>query len=307
MTGAPIPKGADAVVAFEDIFSTSINSITLDKPVTQGHGIGIKDINATQGQTILTKGTQITPVELGRISMLGITHVQVYTRPRVAVLSTGNELLLPGMSLTHGKLYNSSQFTICAFLEQSGAVPLSCGIAPDNANTIANTMRLALNNNSMLITTGGLGGGDFDLITEAMRIAGANILLSGGTFRPGGNFAAATLDGKLILALSGSPASALLAFHLLGLPHTRRLSQNICWRLKEVEVLLGALPERPTNGLLPGILKIMHGLAIFHPLSLRDLESNAVELILPLSGNEPLELWRREKTPIKAFTVGPRI
>ena len=301
MAGAPLPEGATAVVGFEDAISTEDGKVTFSAPVEEGHGIGSADVNARKGELLAGRGARVDAVTAGRLASIGTINVPVFSRPRVAVLSTGSELLISGMPPSPGKIYNSGQIILCSLLASAGAIPLPCGVARDDVHAIAETMVLALRDNTMLVTTGGVGNGDFDCIREAMEEAGAQVILAGGRFKPGGTFALASLNGKYILSLSGSPGSALIILHLLGLPLVRRLTFDSNWQVREVDVILPELPKRPPQGLVTGRLSLEDGRAVFRALSMGELERRAMDLVIPLSGYENLETIFAEQRPIPAF------
>lgn len=306
MTGAPVPEGADAIVPFEWVAAQDATGIVLDAPAVAERGVVAADVDAREGDIVLAKGTRIEAVDLGRMAMFGLTRIGVFARPRVAVLSTGSELVLPGTPLGRGKIHNSCQPTICGLLWQAGALPLSCGIAPDDPDVIARTIVPAMADNALIVITGGVGPGDYDLVPEALRRAGVDILVTGEDFHPGGNFVAGSLAGRLVLALSGSPASALLALHFLGLPHIRRLTHATCWRPPTCRALLGPTPVRPTHGLLPGKLVAGDGRLLFDPMRLGEVSHAMPDAILPLQGDEPLEEWRLRGEPLLVYpTLDP--
>lgn len=304
MAGAPMPADATAVVGFEQVSLEEAEDaawVSFKAPVNEGWAIGRADVGATKGELLAGRGERIHPVNAGRLAGIGTINVPVFSRPRVAVLSTGSELLLAGMPPSPCKIYNSGQTMLCGLLSAAGAIALPCGIARDDAEAIAETMVLALRDNTMLVTTGGVGQGDFDCIRQAMTMAGADIILGGGRFKPGGNFALARLNGKYILSLSGSPGSALIILHLLGLPLVRRLTCDRNWEVKEVDVILASLPKRTPQGLLPGYLSIERGRAFFRHLTMADVERRPMDLVVPLSGREDLQALIRDETPVTAF------
>lgn len=325
MAGAPLPEGATAVVGFEDALphpgeaallegvDTPLDSgvawkafrgngpVRFTAPVREGAAVGRADIGAARDELLVGRGVRLAPAHVGRLASAGLLNVPVFSRPRVAVLSTGSELLLAGMPPAPGKIYNSGQAAICGVLEREGAIPLPCGIARDDAEAIAQTMTLALRDHTMLVTTGGVGRGDFDCILDAMALAGADVLLAGGQFRPGGNFALASLNGKYILSLSGAPGSALVMLHLVGIPLVRRLTFDLDWPAKEVEVVLAEAPARTPRGLVAGSLELSGGAALFHPLPLMELERRPLDLVVPLDEGDDITALVAERRPVRAW------
>lgn len=309
MAGAPMPADATAVVGFRQVeveaqaagAPQDEDVVAFRAPVREGAAMGRADVGATKGELLAARGERIHPVNAGRLAGIGTINVPVFSRPRVAVLSTGSELLLAGMPPSPGKIYNSGQTMLCGLLSAAGAIALPCGIARDDDEAIAETMVLALRDNTMLITTGGVGQGDFDCIRQAMTVAGAETILAGGRFEPGGNFVLARLNGKYILSLSGSPGAALIILHLLGLPLVRRLTFDRNWEARKVDVILASLPEKTPRGLLPGCLSLERGRAYFRHLTMAEVERRPMDLVVPLTGKEDLQALVRDETPVTAF------
>ncbi len=300
MAGAALPESADAVVGFEHALCGD-DAADFTAPVAPGAAVGSPDVDARKGELLLARGTRLRPLQMGRLAGVGVTNVSVFARPRVAVLSTGSELLLAGMPPSPGKIYTTNQSVICGMLSRNSVIALPCGIARDDAGTIANTVRLAVQDSTMLITTGGVGRGDCDYIREALEMAGCEILLGGARFRPGGNMILARLSGKYILSLTGAPGSALLSLALLGMPLLRRLTGDADWRVPEADVVLRSLPSRAPQGVIAGRLVLEGGRALLDPMPVLAMERQPMDLVMPLDGGEDLEAMVRGGTPARAF------
>ncbi len=301
MAGAALPASADAVVGFEHVLPLENGAAGFTAPVPPGAAVGSADVDAKQGELLVGRGTRLIPLQMGRLASVGTINVPVFSRPRVAVLSTGSELLLSGMPPSPGRIYNTNQCVICGMLSRNCAIPLPCGIARDDAGSIANTVRLAVQDSTMLITTGGVGRGDCDCIRDALETAGCEIILGGARFRPGGNMILSRLNGKYILSLTGAPGSALIGVGLVAIPLLRRLTGDSSWRVPEVDVILKSLPSRKPQGLVAGRLVLEGGLALLEPMPMLAMERRPMELILPLEGGEDLEAMVRERRPARAF------
>ena len=162
MTGAALPDGADCVVPFEEAGPEISRRVRFTAPASPGRCIGATDSDLATGETVIRKGSLLTPLSAARAALSGQTEIRVYPRPSAAVLSTGSELITPGTPLTPGKIYNSSQYAICGVITQEGCRAVPSGTVPDRSDAIAERITALLGENDCVITTGGVGGGDCD-------------------------------------------------------------------------------------------------------------------------------------------------
>lgn len=243
LTGAPVPVGANVVCRYEETEFTE-TEVTFREPFTPDKNIVPVGDDIKIGRRIAAEGEVITPPVAGMFSALGITNVPVYKKPFITIISTGSELLDPSEELKPGKIRNSSYHLIRGYLEEAGADVSEADIISDNGDDIADKITEALKVSDMVVTTGGVSVGDYDLMLEATEKIGARRLFWKVRFRPGGTMLAAEKDGKLILGLSGNPASASLALHIIGMPFVKKLAG------KE-----GKAPERIKAELLDPIKK----------------------------------------------------
>ena len=229
MTGAPVPDGADGVVRFED---TDENRRT--QPVSEiGIFLGIEpELNirragedVAKGQLILRKGALISPSEVGMLASLGRASVKVVRRPRVAILATGNELEEIGEPLGVGKIYNSNSYSVAALLKYYGAIPLVLKIARDTEESMLERIQEALSAD-MLITTGGVSLGDYDIVKDILLKHG-EIAFWTVRMKPGKPLAFGVLrgtrdDGTEVtiphLGLPGNPVSSMITSELFVRP-----------------------------------------------------------------------------------------
>ena len=304
MTGAPLPKGADCVVPFEEVLPGDRRiAVTVSHPA--GFGVGRADCDVLRNRRVICQGWRLAPIHLARAAMIGLTSIPVFRRPRVAILSTGSELVEPGSPRPFPKLYNSTQFAIAGHVQEAGAEPVLLGAVPDDAGAIAERVLRGIEENAMLVTTGGVGQGDCDCMREALLKAGGTPVVEGCAFRPGGNFQAWNCQGKLCLCLSGGPGSALIALGLFGIPFVRRLTGQSDWQLKTMRVGLASLPERQGTGLCPGRIGLVHGKPLFEPFRLRGMEQEPANAVMELKG-KPLrerDLHGRIRHPV--WLIGP--
>ncbi|MDC7287099.1 molybdopterin molybdotransferase MoeA [Blautia schinkii] len=222
LTGAPIPKGADAVVRYEDTRFTgeTVTIFQSFKPDTNIIHAG-EDVNA--GALVANAGTVVTPALAGLFASLGIPRLHVYAVPKAALISTGNELVEVSKALSPGKIHNSSLYTLGGYIKQAGASLVFTGLARDCDEAIAAAIKTAASKADVVITTGGVSVGDYDRVRAALESLGAEILFWRLAIKPGAALIAALFDGRLILGLSGNPGSAATALNLLALPYIKKL------------------------------------------------------------------------------------
>lgn len=147
MTGAALPDGADCVVPFEEAGPEISRRVRFTAPASPGRCIGATDSDLATGETVIRKGSLLTPLSAARAALSGQTEIRVYPRPSAAVLSTGSELITPGTPLTPGKIYNSSQYAICGVITQEGCRAVPSGTVPDRSDAIAERITALLGEN----------------------------------------------------------------------------------------------------------------------------------------------------------------
>lgn len=237
LTGAPIPDGANAVIRYEE---TELNGslVSIYHSLTTGENVITRGEDVALGEIIADKGTVITPPVVGLMASLGITDVPVYKRPRVGIVGTGDELLDVTEPLTPGKIRNSNNYTLFGYIKSIGAEPVMMGIAKDKAEEVASLIRKGLEKTDMVITTGGVSVGDYDVVGSSVDLIGAKTLYWKIDIKPGSPTLAAVKDGKVILGLSGNPAAAMIIFQLLGFPYIKKMSGRVDYLSPKLEVVL---------------------------------------------------------------------
>jgi len=233
-TGAPVPPGADAVVMVEE---TRLVEATeegeeveiLTKNVEVGQDIRPVGSDIRKGEVVLGRGALMGPGEVGLLAAVGVTEVQVAVAPRVAVLSTGNELQEPGESLKPGHIRDSNKTTLITLLQSKGFEAKDAGVAKDDIQQLTAVLKSALETSDLLVTTGGVSMGDRDLLRQVLVDQfGAEIHFARVAMKPGKptTLASLNLNGKkrLVLGLPGNPVSATVTCHLYVLPALRKLS-----------------------------------------------------------------------------------
>ncbi|MEL7567776.1 MAG: gephyrin-like molybdotransferase Glp [Dehalobacterium sp.] len=237
LTGAPIPEGADAVIKYEETKAKD-DYISIFRSIKTGENIVPAGEDVAVGDMIADKGTVINPPVMGLMASLGITEVPVYKRPRIAIVSTGDELLDAAKPLTPGKIRNSNSYTLLGYIKSIGAEPVMIGIAKDKAEEVASLIQEGLDKADMVITTGGVSVGDYDVVGRSINLIGAETLYWKINIKPGSPTLAAVKDGKVILGLSGNPAAAMIIFQLLGFPYIKKLAGKVDYLSPKLEVVL---------------------------------------------------------------------
>ena len=221
MTGAPLPPGADAVVPFEDAEERAGLVFATRRPVPGDH-VRRKGGDIREGETVLAAGTVIGPAEVSMLSSLSRTSVPVVRRARVAILSTGDELLEPGEPLAAGKIYNSNGPTLAAAAQRAGATPLVLPIARDDREALRTQLAEGLRAD-VLVTTAGVSVGDRDLVREVLRDLAVQEVFWKVDIQPGRPMAFALSGGTPVFSLPGNPVAALLTFEMFVRPALRRM------------------------------------------------------------------------------------
>lgn len=237
LTGAPIPEGADVVEKFE-VTTRKGNQVGIYSSYQPGTNIIPAGEDVTEGDIIAYRGQVVDPPIVGLMAALGMVKVPVYQRPRIAIVSTGDELLEVDEPLRPGKIRNSNSHTLAAYCAELGGAPIVLKTPKDRVEEIKTAIQSGLGQAQMVITTGGVSVGDYDLVQEALISIGAEILYWQIDVKPGAPTLAAVKDGKVILGLSGNPASAMVIFQLLGFPFIRKMAGRSDYLLPEIQVIL---------------------------------------------------------------------
>ena len=216
MTGAPVPPGCDTVVPIEDAEEEG-EWIRLTSPVKAGSHVRARGEDIRQGNVVIPAGALLRPQEIGMLSAMGTTSLAVYRRARVAILSTGDELLEPGATPAHGKIINSNSYSLAAQVLDAGGDPVLLGIAPDTLDATCDKIRAGLNAD-ILVITGGVSVGDRDFVKMAIEKLGGSVTFWKVNMKPGKPLAFAMLEGKPVFALPGNPVAAMVSFELFVRP-----------------------------------------------------------------------------------------
>jgi len=236
-TGAPIPPGADTMVMIEQTEEQNgqVNILTDDlQPGVNIRPIG-QDIEI--GQVVLPQGTVLGPAELGLLGTVGKTQVTVYPRPKVAVMSTGDEIVEPQQQPELGQIRDANRFTLMSAVRQAGAEPLDLGIVRDKANSLQDAIERGLAEADALLTSGGVSMGQLDLVKPYLASRGT-IHFGRVNTKPGKPVTFATVDGKPCFAMPGFPVSALVSFEVFARPALLKMAgHSRIYRPREQAIL----------------------------------------------------------------------
>jgi molybdopterin molybdotransferase len=219
-TGAPVPEGADCVEMQENAIVHDDQRVGFTERLSGQQNIRPKGQETTVGDKVLDAGTVMTPIELGLAATMGLAELQVVRRPRVAVLSTGDELIEPGLPLGPGQIYNSNRVLLCSWLKRLGCEVIDAGILPDNLEKTRIALG-ALGDVDLILSTGGVSVGEADFLGYALREEG-EIALWKLAIKPGKPLTFGHFRGVPVIGLPGNPASTLVTFALLARPYLLR-------------------------------------------------------------------------------------
>ncbi len=224
-TGGMVPRGADAVEMVEYTEWIDSNTLHVSKTISPLENVIQVGEDVKAGEVVLHQGHWVRPQDIGLMAGIGRTDVHVYLRPRVAIISSGDEIVPIENDPTPGEVRDINRYTIVSMLKETGGIPLFLGIVKDHFNDLKEKIELGLREADMVVITGGSSVGTLDLTSEVLQIfPGTEILGHGVSIRPGKPTLLADIDGKPFLGLPGHPVSAMVIFHLFGKPILKILS-----------------------------------------------------------------------------------
>ena len=235
-TGAPMPAGADAVVIVEDTDSDRDGMVRVFAPVAPRQNVGRQGSDIEAGQMVLHAGELLSPARIGSLAAIGLTEVEVYAQPRVAILSTGNEIVDPGAPLAPGQIYDVNRFTIASVVSEHGGVPILTKTAADTLEDLHRAMDECLAHD-VIVFSGGSSVGERDLILDVITARG-QLLFHGLSVKPGKPTAFGLVEGKPVFGMPGYPTSCLTNAYVLMAPALRRISRLPLLQLRTVSVPL---------------------------------------------------------------------
>ena len=221
-TGAPLPEGGDAVVMVEETEKAGADLVRIFGPVYPRQNVGHQGADIQTGQVLLESGALLNPSRVGAIAAVGITEIEVFARPRVATVSTGNEIIEPGQALGPGQIYDINRFTLAAIIGEHGGVAV---LHPTVADTIEELGRAIdeCKGEDLIIFSGGSSVGERDLTLDLLRARG-RVLFHGIAVKPGKPTLFGVIDGTPVFGMPGYPTSCLSNGYMLLVPLLRRLA-----------------------------------------------------------------------------------
>ena len=222
-TGAPMPAGADAVVIVEETDGEASGAVRVFSPVSPRQNVGPQGADIRSGQRVLQAGVTLTPSRVGAAAALGLSEVAVYARPRIAILSTGNEIVEPGELLEPGQIYDINKFTLSAVVAAHGGEPVAHRTAHDTIEALSSALDGCLKDD-LLVFSGGSSVGERDLILDLLAARG-EVIFHGIAVKPGKPTAFGKVAGKLFFGMPGYPTSCLSNAYILLAPALRRIAR----------------------------------------------------------------------------------
>lgn len=268
MTGAPVPAGADAVEKIEVIEVLGDGWIELREEVAPGKNITPRGLEARSGDLVIEAGERITPAVAAVLATFGHAYPQVSRKPRVALLSTGSELVAVDQVPGPGQIRNSNSSALAGYAGQAGAEVVHSVVVEDDFAKTVGAIAAALEVAEVVMLSGGVSMGDYDLVKPALRELGAEVLIEKVAMHPGKPTVFATLGDKVIFGLPGNPVSVAVSFFLFAWPALMKMQGARQLELPRVRAFCtrqvkGAPPRRSHQ---PARLRIADGRAEVEPL-----------------------------------------
>ncbi|WP_409304360.1 gephyrin-like molybdotransferase Glp [Peribacillus sp. SCS-155] len=243
MTGTQMPKECDAVLMLELSAESEKNGrkfITFKRSLKKGENVSFQGEDAKMGDVLVHKGTLINPGVKAVLATFGYDSVPVAKKPVIGVFATGSELLDVSEPLQPGKIRNSNSYMISSQIQRAGADVIYFGKLVDELETSHNAIKQALEKVDLLITTGGVSVGDYDLLPDIYKKLGADVLFNKVGMRPGSVTTVAVLENKFLFGLSGNPSACYVGFELFVRPIVRTMLFADRPHLRKVQAVLGA-------------------------------------------------------------------
>ena len=246
MTGAPVPPGADAIVPVEVTAGTD-DEVQILEPAGVGDHVRPAGEDIQAGQQVFAAGTVLRPGHLGVLASIGVEKIAVVPRPRVGVLSTGDELVDGGGPLGPGQIRDSNRSTLLALCREAGFEAVDLGLARDDESVIEAAVAGGLETCDALVTSGGVSVGDFDYVKVVLdRLSGGGMRWMQISIRPAKPLAFGTVAGKPVFGLPGNPVSSMVSFELFALPGLRQMmGHTVLDRTRALGVADEPLRRRP--------------------------------------------------------------
>ncbi len=234
MTGAQLPEGADAVIPVEDTDfnsreagTTAPKTVSFTRNVSAGENVRSRGMDLHAGDVVLRKGHKLKPQDVGLLAMLGIANVNVHKKPRVALLSSGDEIVAVDAPLTTGKIHDSNSYALAALIESAGSEVIWLGVAKDTRESVTELLEKAANEKvDLIVASAGVSVGAFDFVKEVVESNGKMDFWRV-NMRPGKPLAFGEYRGKPFIGLPGNPVSAFVGFEVFVRPVLEKLSGQL--------------------------------------------------------------------------------
>lgn len=258
-TGSTLPPRADAVVRVEDSERQG-DVVSIFVAVGSRQNVVVRGADIRRGSVVLRAGEWMTPAKVGAVAAIGQSRVAVFAKPRVAILTSGDELVPPGKPLRPGGVYDINSYTMADIAREHGGEPVLLGRVSDQAADVRGAIRRALRSD-MIVFTGGSSAGERDLVVDVLHSVG-DVLFHGIAIKPGKPTALGRVDGSPVLVMPGNPTSCLTNGYVLLAPMLRKMARLPPMSARSVEVPLGKAIERPSGRLEFHTVRIEDGMAV---------------------------------------------
>lgn len=237
MTGAPLPKGADAVIEIEKV-EVEGNILKVSQEISKDNNVIKLGEEIKVGDLALNSGSNVRPVEIGLLASLGYSSVKVYKSPTIALIITGDELIDVDSKLQKGKIRNSNEYSLKALIKNLGAKALSLGVVADDKDTLREKVKYALENADIVVSSGGASVGDYDFVDDVLKEIGADVKFNSVAIKPGKPVTFATYKEKLYFSLPGNPLSLITTFEEFVKPAIEKMMGKQIGNKGEFPVIL---------------------------------------------------------------------
>ncbi len=236
MTGAPIPKGTDIVIPVENLQENE-ETIIVTTPLKNKANVRFAGEDIKIGQIVLKEGDNLDSAEIGLLASMNAEQIKVYKKPKVAIIATGDEIVEPGMDINDGQIRNSNAYTLITDMKKYGANPTYLGIAGDTNDNLKIKLKEAMDYD-IIITTGGVSMGRYDLVKDVVRRFGFEIEIEKMKMKPGKPLAFGTDGKRLFFGLPGNPVSTMIASSLFVRPAIKKMMGSAKFERPQLDAIL---------------------------------------------------------------------
>ncbi len=224
MTGAALPDGADCVIMVENSRELPSGFVKILKSAGKWENVRFAGEDIEKGSKVFSKGVLITPPVMGVLTSVGKSYVDVFKKVKIGFFTTGNEIVLPPKKLKRGEIFNSNYSSLIGAIYSAGASPVWLGHLSDKKNDVIAAIGKGLKKADIIISSGGVSMGDYDIVKDALKTIGADFKFEGVTIKPGRPTSFAVIKDKMVFSLPGNPVSTLVSFELFVKPAIYKMS-----------------------------------------------------------------------------------